>query len=77
MLVYIVIVCIVFLALRDFGGRRFISTVLLLYYYYYYHMQVRFMRLMSKLKYLIMPKGTKFTRLGELWFSLILKDKNF
>ena len=30
MLVYIVIVCIVFLALRDFGGRRFISTVLLL-----------------------------------------------
>ena len=27
---YIVIVCIVFLALRDFGGRRFISTVLLL-----------------------------------------------
>ena len=28
--VYIVIVCIVFLALRDFGGRRFISTVLLL-----------------------------------------------
>ena len=34
MLVYIVIVCIVFLALRDFGGRRFISTVLLLLYYY-------------------------------------------
>ena len=32
--VYIVIVCIVFLALRDFGGRRFISTILLLYYYY-------------------------------------------
>ena len=31
MLVYIVIVCIVFLALRDFGGRRFISTVLLLF----------------------------------------------
>ena len=30
MLVYIVIVCIVFLALRDFGGRRFINTVLLL-----------------------------------------------
>ena len=28
--VYIVIVCIVFLALRDFGGRHFISTVLLL-----------------------------------------------
>ena len=27
---YIVIVCIVFLALTDFGGRRFISTVLLL-----------------------------------------------
>ena len=27
---FIVIVCIVFLALRDFGGRRFISTVLLL-----------------------------------------------
>ena len=31
MLVYIiVIVCIVFLALRDFGRRHFISTVLLL-----------------------------------------------
>ena len=30
MLVYIVIVCIVFLALRDFSGRCFISTVLLL-----------------------------------------------
>ena len=28
MLVYIVIACIVFLALRDFGGRRFISIVL-------------------------------------------------
>ena len=27
---YFVIVCIVFLALRDFGGRCFISTVLLL-----------------------------------------------
>ena len=33
--VYIVIVCIVFLALRDFGGRCFISTVLLLLIYYY------------------------------------------
>ena len=30
MLVYFVIVCIVFLVLRDFGGRCFISTVLLL-----------------------------------------------
>ena len=30
MLVYIVIVWIVFLVLRDFGGRRFISTVLFL-----------------------------------------------
>ena len=35
MFVYFVIVSIVFLALRDFGGRCFISTVLLLYYYYY------------------------------------------
>ena len=30
MFVYFIIVCIVFLALRDFGGKRFISTVLLL-----------------------------------------------
>ena len=28
---YFVFVCIVFLAVRDFGGRRFISTVLLLF----------------------------------------------
>ena len=27
---YFIIVCIVFLALRDFGGRCFISTILLL-----------------------------------------------
>ena len=34
-------------------------------YNYTNYMQVRLMRLMSKIEYLIVPKGTKFTRSGK------------
>ena len=37
-------------------------------------MQVVLVRLMSKIKYLIMPKGTKFTGSGKLGLILLLLD---
>ena len=38
-------------------------------------MQVMLMRLMSKAEYLIIPKGTKFTGLGELGLNKNVKIK--
>ena len=40
-------------------------------------MQVILMRLMSKIEYLIVPKGTKFTGLGKLGLRIILTNLFF
>ena len=44
-------------------------------YNYSHYMQVMLMRLMSKIEYLIMPKGMKFTGSGTLWWNTPLEQK--